>query len=335
MIVLHVSQARVERMGAIAHVRPGMRAFVQPFELMRTARFGSAYCVDPHRQQATTLLNVPGLSKPRHQFTRQTHQIKQTVVAYVRPSLAANLRGNLPNAVRVVLATSWADISSAIRQNQVDSVFVDPGIHDSVEVDPIFHLLNDFPSTPLVVYTMMTPATFGAVHQLTKHGLHEVVLYGYDDTKERMAALLEDLPQRELVPLVVKALRPRIAALPVTLQRRVHDVLNSPKLYASVEAIVRGTSFSRSSMYNEFREAGLASPGHFIIGARLIHALAYLSEPGHSLRQAALKLGWQDSRIMTRYLKRVCGVDTGKTSRETGPEKLVERLVCWLTVPTT
>jgi AraC-like DNA-binding protein len=229
-----------------------------------------------------------------------------------------------------VVATSWADLTARVRQATVDAVLIDPACDGGVETEAVLRLMSDFPSAPFVVYTVMTPATFAAVHVLSKHGLHEVMLFGYDDTSERVATLLEDLPQRQLLPFVLETLTPAFARLPRVLRQRAYDVLRNPHDFPSVAAFLRGISFSRSSVYNMFHEAGLGSPGRLLVGARLMHAVAYLEDPGHSLRQTALKSGWTDPRILTRYLKIVLQLSRPKKPIDVGYEELARRLTEWM-----
>jgi AraC-like DNA-binding protein len=349
MLLLYTPQSRCPPVRLVAHIRPEIRTFVQIPEGIaradvvrhpvgrrcrrfngRLVHMSTCWHTGRHLHTSITRDRIARERMVRVPRKTESQSWAYTVVAYLRPSLSDKLQAVIPKSVRVLIATSWADVIALIRQYAVDAVFVDPVVEDVQQYEPLLHLMNEFPSVPLVAYTIMTPATFSAVHILSKHGLHEVVLFGYDDTTERLQALFEDLPQRQLVPLVMRALQSEILRLPNVLRRRVQEVFQSPKRYPSVDALRRGTSYSRSSLYNIFRDAGLGSPGHLLIGARLVHALAYLEDPGHSLRQASMKLGWQDTRILTKYLKRVWGVTHSRPPAGVAPEELVTQLIQWM-----
>jgi AraC-like DNA-binding protein len=225
---------------------------------------------------------------------------------------------------------SWADLTVIIRQQNIDLVLVDPAVDKGIEVDRIASLLAEFPSIAMAVYTKMTPAAFIAVHELSKRGLHRVILYGCDDTPNRLGLLFDELPLRRMLPSVLAALRIDATTLPPLIQERVRSLFETSANIQSVAEFARSVSVSRQHLYSLFRDAGLGPPGRFLLGAQLAQACAYLRDPGFTVAVVATKMGWADPTALKHSLERAFGMSLTHLRRYQPAEHLVERLADWI-----
>jgi AraC-like DNA-binding protein len=252
------------------------------------------------------------------------------VATYLPRKLQLRLEAFLAPRHTIVPATSWASAAAIIRQQHVDLLLVDPTVDGETDADVIARLIAEFPSVAVVVYTTMTPATVSTVHKLTKRGLHQAIIYEFDDTPERLALLLDGLPSRRFLPAVSDALQPAISKLPLLVQQRVHEALETPTLFRSVTQLARSANVSRQNLYLLFQQAGLGSPGRLLIAARLIQAYAYLCDPVVSLRGTAAKVGWDDPRTLKQYLGRAFGMSVDHLRQHGSTDDLVKCLVKWM-----
>ena len=256
--------------------------------------------------------------------------VRLVIATYLPRQLQLRLQTFISPRHTIVSVRSWAEAMAVVRQQHVDLLLVDPAIEGKADVEMVTQLLTAFPSVAVVVYTVMTHATVGTVYELTKRGLHRAILYGFDDTPERLALLFDQLPPRRLLPAVINALQFECAKLPTLVQQRVHDILETPTLFRSVTELARSACVSRPNLYVLFQQAGLGPPGRLFVGARLMQAYAYLLDPGMSLRVAAAKVGWNDTRTLKRYLERAFGMSIPHLRQCGSTDDLVKRLVTWM-----
>jgi AraC-like DNA-binding protein len=257
-------------------------------------------------------------------------ETRLSIAVYVPHALRTRFETFIAPRHTVIRAASWTDLTVIIRQQHIDLVLVDPAVEGGLEIERIAWLLAEFPSTATVVYTTMTPATVGAVYELSKRGLYRVMLYSFDDTPERLALLFDGLPLRRLLPAVLAALHIDAAPLPTLIQERVRAIFESPTSVHSVAEFARSVGVSRQHLYSLFREAGLGPPGRLLLGAQLAQACAYLRDPGFSVAAVATKIGWTDLTALKRALERAFGMPMTHLRRYQPAEHLIERLVGWM-----
>jgi AraC-like DNA-binding protein len=191
-------------------------------------------------------------------------------------------------------------------------------------------MLQRFPSLPVMLYTSLSPTAMKAVAELTAHGVRHVVLSRYDDEPARLLDVIERLPEHTLGDKVLARLEAPMALLPASLARALERLVHRPHLFGTVEAVAASAGVTVRTVYRHVESAGLASPRHLIVGARLLRAYSYLRDPGHSVEDIAEKLGYTESRIFARNAREVFDLTPTALRRSLTPDVFVDRLVAFL-----
>lgn len=253
------------------------------------------------------------------------------ILTYIPRMLQLRLGKVLAPRHTLIPVKGWAEAAAAIRTRHVDMMLVDPTIEGTPDVDRVAQLIADFPSVAVVAYTTTVPAAVSAVYKLSKHGLHNAMLYEFDDTRERLALLLDEIPPKHFLTALLEALEPHIAELPQLVQQKIREALEMPLRFRSVTEFTQSVNMSRPGLYRLFQTVGLRSPKCLLDTGRLVQVYAYLSDPGVSVRAAAAKVGW-DPRTLKLYLKRAFGISVEHLRQHASPDDLVERAVKWIRI---
>lgn len=251
------------------------------------------------------------------------------LLVYLPKALESRIRQAARPGDVVVTAQNWADVTSRLREGPVDVLFVDPET-SPIPVTPIVsQILGTFPSVVVTVYSQLTPSTVVVVHELSKVGLHHVVLRQYDDEPSRVRLFLATVPNRQLIPLVFRTLDAELSRLPTIAVQRVRDVFESPGTIRSVDEFASYMALSRTRLYELFTEVGLGSPKRLLIAARLLRAYIYLRDPGNAFSQVAAKAGFVDERVLRRYLA-VFDMSVAQLRQCSKGDFIVSKLTDWI-----
>jgi AraC-like DNA-binding protein len=117
--------------------------------------------------------------------------------------------------------------------------------------------------------------------------------------------------------------------LPAGLVDVLKDALHHPHEYASAEDVAAGANVTLSALYRSFRNARLNSPKSFVIGARVFRGYVYLKDPGFSIGDVAMKLGYTHPRIFAHHNESVLGDSPSKIRQSLDDGDAVHRIVSW------
>jgi len=78
---------------------------------------------------------------------------------------------------------------------------------------------------------------------------------------------------------------------------------------------------SRRTCERFFTKVGLPSPKGVMILTRLLYAHRLLLDPGHTVEDVALKLGYGKVKTLQRQLRRVFGVSAGELRLSVPPDE--------------
>ena len=206
-----------------------------------------------------------------------------------------------------VQASSWEEVHELIRRKPVSVLVLDPYADRANRTDDIVALLQQFPSTPIIVYAEFTPPTLKVLTVLAQYGLQETLLFQIDDDRVRFGRLLTRLGTLPLVLRLLEELRYQREQLTPQLAGAIDDLFRRPHAYSSGRDLVLASHVPLTSLYRALMEAGFAPPRQLFMAARVTHALAYIRDPGCTVYEVAEKIGYQHPRVLTQHTLAIFG----------------------------
>lgn len=255
-------------------------------------------------------------------------------VTLLPPPLAKHLEAILDQSeITPIPVQSWADLHDTVRKKPVDVTIVDPTFSGGLDTAQVVALLEQYPSVPAVVYTVASPPALKAVAELSKRGLQHVLLFRYDDSPRRVQEVLERLPGYRLSTEVLEEVQREsglLSRLPVALVRAVEQLFQQPHSFSGAADLARVAGMPVVKMYRRFAAASLRQPKKLFIAARLLRAHAYMRDPGYSIEDVALKLGYSHPRIFARHAIQVLELRPTKARHRLNDGEIVRRLVDYI-----
>ena len=255
-----------------------------------------------------------------------------TVVAFLPERLLAHVRHVFIKEQDFVIAKSWDEVDVLVREKPVTALILDPAADGVMNVEAVMRLLKNYPSLPVVAYAVLSPASFGAMLQLTRAGLQNVVLQRYEDSPQRFRETVERARGNPLKRKMLEALQPQLSLLPRKLVSTVDEMFEWPHRYASAQDVALRAEMSSVRVYRNFSVAGLGSPKRMLRAAKLLKAVGYLQDRGYSVRDISKKVGYRNARIFAEHTLDVFELTPSRVRSHLAPEHAVEQLVKWLTV---
>ena len=217
-----------------------------------------------------------------------------------------------------------------IRRKPVTVVILDPAVDGTMNVGAVAELLKRYPSLPLIAYVTLRAPQFAAVAQLSRLGLKEVVLHRFDDAPEGFRERIERLEGNALTHDVIEVLRGRLAQLPRQLSITIENLFEQPHRYMSALDLAMEAGGSIVGFYRNLDAAELGSPKRLLIGAKVLRGFAYLRDPGYSVLDVSIKLGYKTPRIFTQHWVSIFGLTPARVRNRLTDEAAVERVLHWL-----
>jgi AraC-like DNA-binding protein len=252
-----------------------------------------------------------------------------SIAAFLPYNLLTHVQHVFEDEEKVRPADSWDSLESLIRENAISVAIVDPAASGAMNVDAVARILARYPSLPIVAYVSLSPASFGAIAQLSRRGLEHVVLHQFDDSKIRFQQRIKRVQSSPLVHQLLAALAPKLRQMPLPLARTVRDVLERPHRFGSALDVATSAGIPATSLYRSFESAGLGSPKRLLIAAKVLRGLSYLRDPGYSVRDVAKKLGYRQSRIFTAHMVEIFGFTPSRIRPRITEEDALEIILRW------
>ena len=252
------------------------------------------------------------------------------VAAHLPTHLRVPLRTALGQEHRITEAVDWADLSEIVRRRPIDLIVADPAAEGGVNVTAVSDMLENFPQTPVLVYTSLAHTTVGAMAELSRRGLKDIVLHRYDDSPERFHQVLERVAKKQVGQSVIANLGDAFDQLPSEIARTLEQMFERPQAFASVADVAATAGVTLSRLYRSLRDAGFREPRRLLVAARVLRAHTYMREPGHSVTEVAKKLGYSHPRILARHTYLALGVKPRYLRRRMSDVAGVGRLVEWI-----
>ncbi len=238
--------------------------------------------------------------------------MRHLLLAAVSEPRQVRLRAIDPTRYAWVPADSWAQALSLIRTRPVELAVVDPLLGDQPRPHAIERLRLLFPSLPLLVYTELSPVTASALLKLGRAGIQRAVFQRFEDGPNALRAVLEAELEHSVSRQVVTALQERLRELPDSIRDSLAMMLYDPGAGLTVSELAQRALLSRRTCERFFTRLGLPSPKSVMLLMRLLYAHRLLLDPGHTVEDVAIKLGYGKVRTLQRHLRAVFHLSAGE-----------------------
>lgn len=253
-----------------------------------------------------------------------------SVAAFLPARLLTHVKHVFADEPELLVASSWEELESFIRRKPVSVVILDPSADGNMNVEAVGGLLKRYPSLPLIAYVTLHAPAFGAVAQLGRLGLEDVVLHRFDDAPERFRARVERVEGNSLANKIMKELRSALEQLPRALTVTIEHLFEQPHRYASSLDLAIEARIAIVSVYRNLETAGLGSPKRLLVAAKVLRGFGYLRDPGYSVLDVSIKLGYKTARIFSHHWVSVFGLTPARIRTRLTDEVAVETVLRWI-----
>jgi AraC-like DNA-binding protein len=237
--------------------------------------------------------------------------LRHLLLAAVAAPRLDRLRSLDPARYTWLGAGTWAQALDLIRSRPVEMAVADPllGIEPRAHGIERLHLL--FPSLPLLVYTELSPATANALLKLGRAGIQRAVFQRFEDGPKALRAIIQAELEHSVLRQVVTAVQGKLEGLPEPIRDALEEMLSDPGAGQTVSELAGRALLSRRTCERFFTKLGLPSPKGVMLLMRLLYAHRLLLDPGHTVEDVAVKLGYGKTWTLQRHLRAVFGVSAG------------------------
>ncbi len=239
--------------------------------------------------------------------------MRHLVLAAVPAERLFRLRSLDPDRFTWEAANTWPEAVDAIRARPVQMAVVDPLLGGSVpRTHGIGRIRQFFPSLPLLVYTELAPATAGVLLELGRAGIRRVIVHRFEDAPGSLgSALLAEL-EHSASQQVIQELGQILRDLPPELRLALAGMLHAPGEGPTVTALADRARLTRRTCERWFTKVGLPSPRVVMVLTRLLYAHRLLLDPGYTVEDVAIKLGYSKTKTLQMHLRAVFGMTAGE-----------------------
>jgi AraC-like DNA-binding protein len=253
-----------------------------------------------------------------------------SVAAFLPTRLLAHVKHVFAEEPELLIADNWQELESFIRRKPVSVVILDPAADGIMNVGAVAGLLKRYPSLPLIAYVTLHAPQFSAVAQLGRLGLKEVVLHRFDDEPEGFKERVERLEGNALTHDVIEALRARLSQIPRQLTVTIENLFEQPHRYTSAFDLAMEAGIAIVSVYRNLDSARLGSPKRLLIAAKVLRGFGYLRDPGYSVLDVSIKLGYKTARIFSQHWVSVFGETPARVRTRLTDEAAIAAVLEWL-----
>lgn len=252
-----------------------------------------------------------------------------TVAAFLPPRLLTHTRHAFADEADILAASSWEELEGFIRRKPLSVVILDPAADGTLNVEAVAGLLKRYPSLPLIAYVTLHAPAFKAVAQLSKLGLEDVVLHHFDDAPERFRERVERVGGYSLTHRLVDELNESLRELPRLLSATIENLFQQPHRYMSgLDLVTEGTAIV--SVYRNLGAADLGSPKRLLVAAKVLRGFCYLRDPGYSVLDVSIKLGYKTSRIFSQHWVSVFGQTPARVRNRLSDDDVLSSVLRWI-----
>jgi AraC-like DNA-binding protein len=238
--------------------------------------------------------------------------LRHLLLAAVAAPRLARLRSLDPARYDWIDAGSWAQALHLIRTRPFEMAVADPLLGSEPRPHSIERLRLLFPSLPLLVYTELSPDTARVLLKLGRAGIQRAVFQRFEDGPRALRAVVETELEHSVSRQVMTGIRERLKVLPEPIREALETMLYDLRAGLTVSELAGRALLSRRTCERFFTKVGLPSPKWVMLLIRLLYAHRLLLDPGHTVEDVAVKLGYGKARTLQRQLRAVFGLSAGE-----------------------
>ncbi len=220
--------------------------------------------------------------------------------------------------------SDWGAALEAIRARPVEIVVIDPLLWGTGRIHEVERLRVLFPSLPLLVYTTLAPETAGVLLALGRIGIRRALFARFDDAPSVLRGALREELEHTAAQQVLHTLADRWHGLPEQLRWALRTALHDPTDTPTVAVLAQRAQLGRRTCERWFAKTGLPSPKIVLTVARLLYAHRLLLDPGYTVEDVALKLGYTKAKSLQQNLREVFGLTAGEIRLSLSPEEALK-----------
>jgi AraC-like DNA-binding protein len=232
-----------------------------------------------------------------------------------------------PSRYEWVGAETWGQAVEVIRGRPVDMAVVDPMLGGEARAHEISQIRYRFPSLPLMLYTELTPAIAAVLLDLGRVGIQRVVFSRFEDAPSSLKGAIDAELEQSVSHQVMRTLHKALRGLPPPLRDGLEVMLHAPGEGLTVVALAERAQMTRRSCERWFHRVGLPSPRVVMVLARILYAHRLLLDPGYTVEDVALKLGYGKVKTLQMQLRAVFGNTAGELRVTLSPDDALTIIV--------
>lgn len=252
------------------------------------------------------------------------------VAAYLSRQLLSHLRVVIGQEHGLVAVESWQELLATVRERMIDVVVADPLVTGRVEVEELQEIVRQYPSVPVVVYTVLSPLTLRGVVSLARVGVEHVVLNRFDDEPRRFRELLERVPAHALGDRMLEELAEPLSRVPAMVSRAIQQLYRYPMRFHGMGDLAAAAGMNTRTLYRHLEPAGFSAPRMLVVSARLLRAYAYLRDPGRAIKDVAEKAGYHSPWQLAQQMRELTGMTPRRARQVLDAEEFVRRVASQL-----
>ncbi|HUQ97894.1 MAG TPA: hypothetical protein VM166_00485, partial [Gemmatimonadaceae bacterium] len=144
--------------------------------------------------------------------------------------------------------------------------------------------------------------------------------------KERV----EQVQANPLSNRVVSAIGQSLSLLPRQLSVTVQNMFDQPHRYTSALDLAMEAKIPIVRLYRNLDVASLGSPKRLLIAAKVLRGFGYLKDPGYSVLDVSIKLGYRSTRIFSQHSVSVFGLTPARVRTRLSDDDAIESVLRWL-----
>lgn len=256
------------------------------------------------------------------------------VVSYLSSQLLPRLTAAVNDlGADLVSAPTIENVEEVVQRRPVGVIVLDPYANKTMHAREVARLLRHYPSTPVIAYTQFVPPAMRALALLSRRGLHDTVLYEFDDSRARFSRVLVKASTQSLVAKLITGLTAERWALPSEIATALEEVIKKPELYSSARDMTILNGIPLTTLYRAFYQAGLEPPKKLFMASKVLQAAALLRDPRFNVQDIADRLGYRHPRVLTQHTLAIFNRRPTVLRKEVNDDMLIAGLLAWVRRP--
>src|SRR5262245_19208593 len=128
------------------------------------------------------------------------------VIGKLSAPLATHAAAALRTTHTLRIVSTWDELESALAGRSISAVLLEPSPHDETQDAHVARLIRWYPTLPLITYTPCTHPCVRRALIWSQLGVHQVVLYGLQDTVFQLRAIVDASEINETASRVLDAI---------------------------------------------------------------------------------------------------------------------------------